>query len=113
MSTAPKLPQHISPDGREVWDLADRLSQHTQLLHRRRELESAIRTGPRECGSCTKWMTRDCPREAHDNRKGHSVGPSAKSPTCGEYEMKDYDAKRLDGLRAELASVVERLEKQA
>jgi hypothetical protein len=105
MSQAPRLPQEISPDGREVWDWAGRMSYHVQRLHRSREVWDAIVAGESQCGSCSKWMTGACPREVQDNRRGHTVGPSCKAMKCDQFAMNSYDRKRIDGLRAEYAAL--------
>lgn len=98
-------PTEISPDGREVWDWAARLSEHTQRLQRRREVWAAIVEGESTCGSCRKWMTGACPRERQDNRLGHKVGPSCKASKCDQFDMNKWDSDRLDGLRAEYAGL--------
>jgi hypothetical protein len=101
----PTPPQEISSDGREVWAWAERLSEHTQRLHRRREVNAAILEGETTCGSCSKWMTDACPREVQDNIRGMKRGPSCKSLKCGEFVMKRWDADRLEALKAELSQL--------
>jgi hypothetical protein len=105
MSTAPQLPKEISSDGREVFDWADRMSDHVQKLQRRRDVWGAILEGTTTCGSCVKWMTDACPREVQDNRRGHKVGPSCKAVKCNEFAMSSYDEKRIQGLRDEYATL--------
>jgi hypothetical protein len=83
----PALPENISPDGREVWDWASRLSDATQKAHEIRELQSKIRRMQNECGSCSLWMTSSCPREVHDNRRGRSSGPSCSAIKCSNFIM--------------------------
>jgi hypothetical protein len=104
-TTLPQAPQQISPDGREVWDWADRLSEYTQRLHRRRELAARIRAAETECGSCIKWMTRSCPRERHDNQRGRSVGPSSRDLKCQEFAMSASHEKHLAAAREEYAAL--------
>lgn len=99
----PPLPRNVSPDGREIWDWAAKLSEARQRVQKIRELRSEIARRPRECGSCQKWMTHSCPKE--HNVGGRPRGPSMKAPICGQHILKDYDAKRLDELRAELAAL--------
>jgi hypothetical protein len=97
--------QEASPDGREVWDWASRLSDHTFRLHRIRELSASIRSCESECGSCSKWMTKGCPRERHDNRIGRNVGPSSRDMNCAEFTMSASSAQWLASLRDELAAL--------
>lgn len=99
----PPLPRNVSSDGREIWDWAAKLAEATQRAQKIRELRSDITRRPHECGSCQKWMTRSCPKE--HNVGGRTRGPSMKALICGQYIMKDHDAKRLDELRAELAAL--------
>lgn len=101
----PPLPRNVSPDGREIWDWAAKLSEATQRAQKIRELRADILRRPRECGSCQKWMTRSCPKE--HNAGGRTRGPSMKAPICGQHILKDHDAKRLDELRAQLAELLE------
>jgi hypothetical protein len=92
-------------DINEVWGWAERIGDQMQRKHRIRELRQAIIDGENQCGGCDKWMTKSCPREVQDNRRGHSVGPSAKSIKCNEFVMKRWDADRIAGLKAELAQL--------
>lgn len=101
----PPLPSEISPDGREVWDWAAKLSERVAKVDRLKELRAAIRDAEGTCGSCSAWMTDACPRERHDNRKGHKVGPSCKSPKCDKHSMEPWDAQRIEGLKTELAQI--------
>lgn len=101
----PKLPSEISPDGREVWDWAARLSHRSDQVHRLKELRAAIQEQENTCGSCNLWMTDSCPRERQDNRKGHKVGPSCKSPKCDKHSMNSWDAKRVEGMKAEVIEI--------
>lgn len=103
--TAPKLPTEISPDGREVFDWALRFSDHTQRIHRRREVWTAIQHGESQCGTCKKWMTDACPRERQDNTKGRKVGPSAGALKCDQHDMSAWDRNRIDGLKREYAAL--------
>lgn len=101
----PKLPSDISPDGREVWAWADSLSKLAHKNHEMRQLSDRIRHMTTECGSCRYWMTNDCPRETHDNRKGHKVGPSSRATACSKFQMNSYDVKALDEAKAKLAAL--------
>jgi len=100
-----RLPQEISPDGREVFDWAQRMSDHTQRLQRRREVWKAIVDGESQCGSCSKWMTDACPREVQDNRRGCKLGPSCQATKCDQFTMAAWESKRIDGLKAEYAAL--------
>jgi hypothetical protein len=105
VTEAPRLPQEISTDGREVFDWANRMSDHMQRVARSREVWKAIVDGESQCGSCSKWMTGACPPERQDNRLGCKVGPSCQAIKCDQFAMNAYDRKRIDGLRAEHASL--------
>ena len=100
----------MSTDGREVWDWADKLSRVTALQHRARELSQAIRSAETTCGSCDLWMTPSCPRERHSNQTGRWTGPSMGTIKCDKFVMKAWDAKNVEGLRAELAQVTASLQ---
>lgn len=105
----PKLPSEISPDGREIWDWAAQLSARRHLVTKARELAEDIRYTTR-CGSCRLWMTKGCPREVHDNRRGRSVGPSMKAAVCASYDEKPTETARRAELQQELDGVVAQLE---
>lgn len=104
-------PTHVSNDGKEVWDWADRLSRLSQLNHRARVLSEQVRRILNECGSCQLWMTNSCPRERPGTGKqsGYSVGPSCRDAICGEFAIKSYDQKRLESLTEELRNVKDQL----
>lgn len=99
--SAPELPRNISPDGREIWDWAAKLSQHTQRLHQMRLLQHDITEIGRGCGHCDKWMkSRVCPRERNVNGRNH--GPSMKDPVCSQYVEKASSTNRREELKAKL-----------
>jgi hypothetical protein len=102
MSGIPKLPEHVSNDGREIWDWAGRLGEWTARNQRRRDLQTAIVKIQSTCGSCELWMTPSCPREQHNNKTGQWQGPSMNGAICGKFAMKSWDAKRLEELKSEL-----------
>lgn len=105
MSKAPALPQHVSNDGREVWDWAAEFSAHTQRLDKMRRLRADISRLNSVCGSCHFWMkSRECPKEKNVN--GYSRGPSSESPKCGQFAMTQSAAKLRDERQAELDAVV-------
>ena len=110
--TPPRLPQQVSPDGREIWDWAARLGQWRQREVRIAELRAEIARRARECGSCRFWMCgRDCPREGHAN--GRPKGPSMKAPICGKYEMQSHDVKLQAERQAELDAMLAERERQS
>lgn len=94
----PKLPAEISPDGREIWDWASKLSDLAQRRDDVRRLAAQIRNAETTCGSCSLWMTRSCPGERHNN-KGRSVGPSSMSPKCGQFNMDSRTLKELESAK--------------
>ena len=98
-------PTNVSPNGQEIWDWAGRLSEHTQLLHRRRELYEQIREAKPTCGSCTKWMTRACPAERHSNTTGRNTGPSCRTIKCAQFDMNSSAAKLVATGEAALLEV--------
>jgi hypothetical protein len=89
----------------QVFGWADRMSDYTQRLHRARELSAAIRDGENRCGSCQKWLIDDCPRERRGPNGQKLGGPSCQAIKCDQFAMKDWDARRVEGLKAELADV--------
>ncbi len=99
------LPQHVSNDGREIWDWAARLSQRTGLLDRQATLVNDLFKLSRQCGSCRFWMTNDCSREVHDNRIGRKRGPSMGAPICQQFAISDSDAGLKARWEADLAEV--------
>jgi hypothetical protein len=107
--SAPSLPSEVSPDGREIWDWAGKMSEHIQRLARIKELREAIRKCGKECGDCDKWMkSSECPRErpGTGKRSGYSVGPSCGAPVCAEYVEKPWTTQRRAELTRELESLL-------
>lgn len=101
------LPTQVSPDGAELWDWAGRLAEHTQRVHKRREVRAAIVSAESTCGNCTHWMRKSCPREVHSNNTGRWTGPSMASTKCALFVITASDAARVAKLRAELAELSE------
>ncbi|KAA9173024.1 hypothetical protein F3K36_16395 [Delftia sp. BR1] len=99
------MPTEISPDGREIWDWAGRLSDRVHRTHEARQLRERISAMESECGSCSRWMTNSCPKEVHDNRKGRKVGPSSRAMKCQQFEMSSLTAGELEKAKAKLAQV--------
>lgn len=101
---APKLPAEMSPDGREVWDWADRFSRHVHRANEIARLRREIGETGTECGDCDKWMkSRECPRERNVN--GQTRGPSWGAPICGQFVEAASAAKRRNRLQAELTAL--------
>lgn len=101
---APELPKHVSSDGREIWDWAAKLSEHTQRLHQMRLLRQDIAEIGQGCGCCDKWMkSRECPRERNVNGRNH--GPSMKGRVCSQYVEKPSSTARREELKAKLAQL--------
>lgn len=105
MSTIPQLPSEISPDGREIWDWAARLSAQAHRADEIRRLSTQIRNAETQCGGCAYWMTRQCPREQHSNKTGRSTGPSSQSLKCVEFVMTAYQAKELEAAKSKLSKL--------
>ena len=103
-------PAEISPDGREVWEWADRLSERVHLTDELRRAREQLHNTLHTCGSCTRWMTRGCPRERHDNRTGRSVGPSSGAIKCGEFVMSPLNAKTAALAETKIAELKRRLQ---
>lgn len=99
----PALPAEISPDGREIWDWASRLSDAVHRADEAKRLAQQIRNAETQCGGCEFWMTRSCPRERHDNIKGRSSGPSSQALKCSQFVMTRATAAGLEAARAQLA----------
>lgn len=101
----PQLPAEISPNGREIWDWASKLSDLAQRMDEARRLAIRIRNMETTCGCCSRWMTRACPGERHDNKNGRSVGPSSTSPKCGQFDMDSLTRKELGPAKEKLAAL--------
>lgn len=100
MNDLPPLPSDVSRDGREIWDWAARLSEHTQRMHRLRELNRKIAATGTCCGDCDHWMkSRVCPRERNVN--GFSKGPSCEAPICRSFKLSKSAAQFRDRWIAE------------
>lgn len=103
MSGRPQLPTQVSPDGREIWDWAAKLSEHTQRQGKIRQLKAEI-AKPLRCGDCYWWMkSRDCPREVNVN--GRNRGPSMNDWPCSKMQ----ETKESAGLRERRKTELEKL----
>jgi hypothetical protein len=98
-------------DADRVFAWADDLSKRVDTTHELRQLRQQVHNAQTTCGSCQHWMTRDCPRESHDNRTGRSSGPSCGAVKCGQFTITPLSAReivkaqeRIDALRAKLAA---------
>lgn len=103
-------PAEVSPDGREVWAWADRLSERVHLNDELRRAKEQLHNTLNTCGSCANWMTRDCPREKHDNRTGRSAGPSCAAIKCSAFVMSPLNAKTAALAEAKIAELRQRLQ---
>ena len=101
----PQLPEHVSNDGKEIWDWAAKMGDFAHQQQKKRELRQQIAEIENTCGSCRLWMTSSCPRETHNNKTGRSQGPSMRAQKCGEFSMTKSDADLLEKGKAELASL--------
>lgn len=98
------LPTEISPDGREIWDWAHRLSAEAHRAQRIREVQEKLRRVGRRCGDCDNWMkSSQCPREV--NVRGMNRGPSCEAPICGKFVETSYAVKQREQLASELQSL--------
>lgn len=101
----PSLSQSISPDGREVWDWAAKMSQHIHRQAKIRELQAGIRDLQPRCGTCYLWMKSGmCPRETR-NANGRRVGPSMSGYPCEKHDEESWVTKLREGRRAEIAAL--------
>lgn len=101
MIAAPALPQDISPDGREIWGWAARLSDHVNRLDKMRQLAADI--AKVRCGDCRLWMMKACPREHNVN--GYNRGPSMEGIICGKFVEDPSSAALRQRRRDELAEL--------
>lgn len=92
-------------EAEQIFGWADRFSEQVHRADRMRKIRIAIHETEVQCGSCEKWMTPACPAEKHSNKTGRWTGPSTKTIKCGQFEMKNWDKKNIEGLRAELAKL--------
>ncbi len=102
-------PAEISPDGREIWAWADRLSERVHLTDELRHAKLQLHNTMNTCGSCASWMARGCPRERHDNRTGRSSGPSGATIKCSDFVMSPLNAKTAAMAEAKIAELRQRL----
>ena len=107
----PALQKQVSPNGAEIWNWAARMSEHAQLLHERRTLVEDIRRARTECGSCSHWMTRNCPMEKHSNQTGRSTGPSNQAFKCVKFDMSQHIEKFIVTKQGRLDEVHELLKR--
>jgi hypothetical protein len=105
VAAVPKLPDDISPDGREIWDWAARLSDQVQRADEIKRLRQQITNAETQCGSCAHWMTGQCPREQHGNKTGRT-GPSSLSVKCEKFSMPAWQTKELDAAKSKLSKLV-------
>ena len=103
-------PAECSPDGREIWDWAGRLGARVAAVDELARLQRQAHTARTTCGSCQTWMTRRCPREVHDNRKGRSQGPSSMSVKCDSFAMTTSAAASVTRAESEIAALQQRLQ---
>lgn len=106
----PVMPMEISPDGREVWDWADRLSARAHAVDELKRLRSQAYNARNTCGSCSAWMTSACPREVHDNRRGRSQGPSSMAIKCDRFSISSSSAKSAELAEAKIIELQRRLQ---
>lgn len=85
-------PRFDNRDLRNIMDdVVDGLGRITALERLRDMVVQAQQTTRPRCGLCQHWMKKgDCPREKHDNRNGHSVGPSAQDPVCDKFAIEPW-----------------------
>ena len=112
MNNAPKIPAHISVNGQEVWDWAEQMAAFVSLKEKRREIKERIGSIESKCGSCTHWMTTDCPREKPRGLTGFNTGPSMNSSSCQKFHMQDSTKDLLQKLKNELAEPPQAKEKK-
>ena len=108
MAEIPTLPREISPNGKEVWDWASRLSDSAQRAHEIVTLRRKIRNMENQCGSCAHWMTSSCPREMHSNKTGRSTGPSSQALKCSTFAMTLLGGKELAQAKANLEQLAQK-----
>ena len=106
MTAIPPLPTEISPDGREAWDWAARLSAQARRTDEVKRLTHQIKNAETQCGSCTHWITRQCPREQYNNKTGRNTGPSSQSLKCEKFAMPPWQAKELEAAKAKLSKLI-------
>lgn len=88
-----------------VFGWADKLSAEVQRVAKVRELRAQIVASENECGSCTKWMTSDCPKEVHSMKLGRYQGPSSRATKCAEFSMSAATAASTVAAKERLAAL--------
>ena len=110
MVRAPALPVEISPDGREIWDWAGKMSDRLHAMDELARLRIQAHNTRNTCGSCSAWMTSACPREVHDNRRGRSQGPSSMATKCDRFKISSADAKSAELADAKILALQQRMQ---
>jgi hypothetical protein len=109
----PALPTNISSDGRELWDWIAQVSEWQGLIDERDRLTLRINHSENVCGSCTKWMTKHCPREVHNNKIGRSQGPSMNAQKCNEFTISVTSANLVREWKMRVAEINKQVQEKA
>jgi hypothetical protein len=87
----------------QIWDIILNADWKRQLIGDIREKENQINSIQRECGSCSLWMTNQCPLE----RKRMI---SCTHPICSKFQQDEWATKLILQRKEEVLKLKEELE---
>jgi len=93
-----------------LFDAMERLGDLAQISRDYRTATTALNNVMRQCGNCALWMTRECGREAHNNKTGQYSGPSCQAIACGAFTPTAFAHQQVAMLTARLAELKARLD---
>lgn len=94
-----------------LFDAANRASDIRHKRERVYEIRLSIYASETQCGSCSRWMKKSCPREYNYN--GWPRGPSCAGQKCDRFEMSLMAVKHVTEQRAELDRLLSELREAA
>lgn len=92
-----------------VFAWADKFSDQVHTLDELSKVRKQLHTAQTTCGGCNFWMTRSCPREVHDNKRGTYSGPSSMAIKCDKFSMSASTAKSIQVGEGKIAELVAKL----
>ena len=81
-----------------IVDAFIRVEKINQIKSQIRTKENQIKELPKKCGSCSLWMTSDCPREKHTK-------VSNRMPICSSFQKIFWIDKTIDKWQSEISEL--------